>query len=692
MGQGETTRLSVPPIGRTVLWFATFVAIALVADDDALFATDEPVVGPAVAVALLWLASSTVSMLKLDVALIALASIGVSLAWGKGVWFPVVELVMAAPALLVVLGLRRWCPQMWGGGGRCAMRTMSEFGRFLALVVASTLLCTAVRTALGVLLVDGESWEPFLLRAGRTVAALVALGVFGLLLGGRLAERRDLGEPLFTVRPLEVVELLLVATYTALVLWQGFVLHPHVPSTFLLALGVVWVSVRFSPFVSAAAALVVGGAAAALTLQEHGPIAVVAELDGRGLMALVFMMVMMVTGMAVSLSRGQVVEAFTRLRRSEGALARRASELDLMLETLSDGVAIVEEGGRVVHSNTALRRLLTGPDGQGYDERRIMPAADYHLHHPDGRPLAEDDLPFLRALRGETVRAEEFHLRRPSVPGGRVLEISAIALPVEPGELPRAMATVRDVTTETAHRDALADFAGTVAHDLNNPLSVVSGWAESLDEEFRSNEQVPATTGAPMVAHIKAATDRMREFISDLLAHTVAKDQALQLERVPLRNVVKDLEDTWLGPGSTHFDIDTGDLPDVWADRALVTQLLDNLVGNAVKYVAPGTLPHVQVTAEESGGWATVRVCDNGIGIPEEQRQRIFETFQRAGRQDYHGHGLGLAICKRIVERHGGTITVTENPQRGGSCFVFTLPTTAEAFASRERGGAPVDD
>lgn len=682
MGQGETGRFSVPPIGRTALWLAAFVIFALGADDDDLFATGEPVVGPSVGIALLWLASTPRGRLKVDVAVLAAATVAVSLVWDSTPWFPLLELVMAATALLVALGLRRWCPEMWGGGGRSSMRTLPQFGRFLALVVVSAMLCGALRTALGVLLVEGESWEPFLLRIGRTVTSMVAIGLFGLLLGGRLAERRDHGVPLFSVKPLEVVEVALVAAYTALVLWQGFVEHPHVPSTFLLALGVVWVALRFSPLFSALVGLLVGSAAALFTLQDHGPIAVVEDMGARGVMAQVFVMVMMVTAMTVSLSRRQVADTVVRLRRSEDALEHRASELDLMLETLSDGVAIVEEGGRIVHSNTALRRLLTGPDDEGYDGRRVRPAAAYHLHHPDGRPMTDDEMPFTRAFRGETVRGEEYHLRLPSVPAGRVLEMSAIALPAEPGEVPRAMVTVRDVTAESAHRDALADFAGTVAHDLNNPLSVVSGWAESLDETFRESDQVPATTGAPMVSHILAATERMREFISDLLAHTVARDQSLQCERVPLRNVVKDLEDTRLGPGSTRQEVETGELPDVWADRALVIQLLDNLLGNAFKYVAPGSVPRVQVLAEESDGWATVRVCDNGIGIPEDQRQRIFEAFHRAGRQGYDGHGLGLAICKRIVERHGGRIWVTGNPEDQGSCFTFTLPTTAEAFAA----------
>jgi signal transduction histidine kinase len=113
-----------------------------------------------------------------------------------------------------------------------------------------------------------------------------------------------------------------------------------------------------------------------------------------------------------------------------------------------------------------------------------------------------------------------------------------------------------------------------------------------------------------------------------------------------------------------------------------VRQVLDNLIGNAVKYVAPGTPPEVHVESAPVGaGWLRVAVRDNGIGIDPAHRERVFESFQRATTDGYVGTGLGLAICKRIVERHGGHIDVEANPD-GGSIFSFTLPTTAAAFAT----------
>src|SRR6185436_15083712 len=115
-------------------------------------------------------------------------------------------------------------------------------------------------------------------------------------------------------------------------------------------------------------------------------------------------------------------------------------------------------------------------------------------------------------------------------------------------------------------------------------------------------------------------------------------------------------------------------LPPVQADPVLVRQLVDNLVGNAIKYTAPGVVPALRISATTTGGMVTVRIADNGIGIPEGQHDAIFGNFHRAHTTSaYLGTGLGLAICKRIVERHGGDIAAVDDPG-GGSCFIFSLP------------------
>jgi signal transduction histidine kinase len=112
-----------------------------------------------------------------------------------------------------------------------------------------------------------------------------------------------------------------------------------------------------------------------------------------------------------------------------------------------------------------------------------------------------------------------------------------------------------------------------------------------------------------------------------------------------------------------------------------VRVLLDNLIGNAVKYVAPGVRPRIEVRLlSEDDQWVRVGITDNGIGITPRQRDRIFDAFARVDQEGYQGTGLGLAICQRIVQRHGGTITVDGDKAGPGTVFSFTLPRTATAY------------
>ncbi len=366
-------------------------------------------------------------------------------------------------------------------------------------------------------------------------------------------------------------------------------------------------------------------------------------------------------------------------------LETRAAELNLVIDNLNDGLAIVEEGGTYTQANEALRMIFWGTPDAVDAEGEIQGPSEYHLFHADGRPLEDGEYPYQRALRGISVRDEEQHLRRPDSPV-QILNVSAFPLPEETGRKRRAVVVVRDVTLERSYQDGLASFAGTVAHDLNNPLSVIDGWAEAIQEDLAESEDPVAASAGSMVQHIRGGVEQMRGFISDLLAHAVARDQTLRCELVSLENMVKHIATQRDQPELRDGGIEHDNLPDVWADKLLVRQVLDNLIGNATKYVDAGVAPTIRVEASAGhDGWVEVRVIDNGIGIDPAQRERVFESFHRASKEGYAGTGLGLAICKRIVERHGGHIGVESNPT-GGSTFVFTLPSTASVFASATAG------
>jgi signal transduction histidine kinase len=683
VGWGETDGSNLPSGIRWVGWSAVFVFAMLLSRSLVVQPDDVSLIAPSSGLAVVWLASArNQTELIVDVVLMTVLTV-VILIYTSGTPIQVVlSVLFALQPLAVVYLLRRWVPHLWGGGGRRAMGTMADFGLVLLCMAGGLIAYSLLRTALGELLAPQETLGIALGRTTRAASAMATLGVGGLLLGGWLAQHHDEGRSPFS-RPTtsDVGHALGVAAVTIMIFEFGFVRHPENPTTFMLTLTIVWVAVRFSPIVTAAACLLTGAAGVWLTIARIGPIAAVDDPVTRAAISQVFVVVLMVLGMTISLSRRQVLSAVARLQESEATLAVRAEELDMVMAHLDDGVAIIEEGGRVVHANQALLTAFGSREAEPLERIAEPGERQGQAYHPDGRPLQDADNPLYRALAGEVVESEEIH-HTDEFGVFRVLECSAFQVPHAEGAPNRVMIVLRDITAASTYRESLVSFAGTVAHDLNNPLSVVDGWAEALEERLSASDETDASAAAPMVQHIRGGVAQMRGFITDLLAHAVARDQSLKCEPVSLTNLVKHIVTTRDRP-HRGGEIITGELVDVWADRVLVRQVLDNLIGNAFKYVGPDTVPCVEVEAQAlHDGMALVRVRDNGIGVSVPQREAIFEDFHRATAEGYQGTGLGLAICRRIVQRHGGTITVTDNPDGVGSCFEFTLPMTPDAFTA----------
>jgi signal transduction histidine kinase len=180
----------------------------------------------------------------------------------------------------------------------------------------------------------------------------------------------------------------------------------------------------------------------------------------------------------------------------------------------------------------------------------------------------------------------------------------------------------------------------------------------------------------------------MLTLVDELLAYTAAGDAALKLEPVDAERLALEVAAERLdGTGADRPSIDVGTLPLVTADANLVREVLDHLIGNAVRFVRHGTAARVTVGAsEQADGWWRIEVADRGIGVPEEHRERIFAPFHRSpAAEGYPGTGLGLAVCRRIVARHGGAIGVEANPG-GGSVFWFTVSATGVTLTADDLG------
>ncbi len=219
----------------------------------------------------------------------------------------------------------------------------------------------------------------------------------------------------------------------------------------------------------------------------------------------------------------------------------------------------------------------------------------------------------------------------------------------------------------------LENFAYVASHDLQEPLRMMGGYAQLIGRRYRDRLD---EDGREFLGYMAEGADRMKTMIDDLLDYSrVDRGEPVRGQvdiGLVLDAALANLAVTIAEAGAEV--VVPAPLPMVSGESALLIRLLQNLVGNAVKYRRPGISPRVWVTADQAeGGW-TVTVADNGIGIPAASRERIFLIFQRLHpRGSYPGTGIGLAICKKIVERHGGRIWVEDGPD-GGSAFRFTLP------------------
>ncbi|MFI5495131.1 ATP-binding protein [Actinoplanes sp. NPDC051859] len=676
-------------LGRTagfalLYLLATWLGRQTIMDDSNL-----SLVWPAAGVSAVWFLVQYSSRWRAcDVVALAVVAQAVNMATGASfalaALFGLANLVQA---WLFAYLFRRWLPHLWGGGGTEAMARVAELWRLLC----ASFLATAAGAMIGPTaswIVNGVySWPATAVWLTRNTVSIMLIGAAGLRLGHLLYRMRAaptvapgsrIRARIAALTRLQVLEYVAVLAISTLLYYIAFGVSHGLPLAFPLLGMTVWAALRLRTGFVVLHDLFFGSVAVLYTLNGDGPFANVDNNAGRALIAQAFVGMVAVVGLALALGRDERSRLLGDLRASERAAADQAATLGSIVDGMAEGLAVVDATGRLILRNPASARLLGGmvsTNGQ------LADTAYYGLFHPDGTPMTNDELPYHRALSTGVPHSLDLVVRNAQVPDGRVVHLTATRLPHLIDGQPCALTIFSDVTAERRHRDELATFAGVVAHDLLNPLATVEGWSDAVLVTLREAPEHPSIEDATDgVQRIRRAGVRMRNLINDLLAYTTARDAALAPADVSLSALVAEIAtaraDQAQSAGGPAPRFHVGDLPDVHADPVLIRQVLDNLISNAIKYVAPGVTPDLTISAADADDdYVEVRVCDNGIGIPAGQHARVFDNFHRAHRTaDYAGTGLGLGICRRIVERHGGTISAEPGPEGNGTCFVFTLP------------------
>ena len=224
---------------------------------------------------------------------------------------------------------------------------------------------------------------------------------------------------------------------------------------------------------------------------------------------------------------------------------------------------------------------------------------------------------------------------------------------------------------ERSNRE-LEQFAYVASHDLQEPLRMVASYTQLLARRYQGKLDADADE---FIGFAVDGARRMQELINDLLTYSRVGSRALELRAVEAnRTVDRAIGDLGEAIRDSGASVTRDDLPTVRADATQLEQLFQNLIANGIKFRRPEVPPDLHVSATRARAAWSFAVHDNGIGIEAQYLDRIFVLFQRLhSRAQYPGTGIGLAICKKIVERHGGTMSVQSRPGQG-TTFEFTLP------------------
>ncbi len=295
-----------------------------------------------------------------------------------------------------------------------------------------------------------------------------------------------------------------------------------------------------------------------------------------------------------------------------------------------------------------------------------------------GEPVDPEEWTMTQVLRGESVMDPNVYEISTFDGNSRIIMEHGEPVRDADGDVSRAIVTLTDITERKEYErklkesnERLEQFAYAASHDLQEPLRMITSYLGLLERRYGDELDEDAEE---FIAFAVDGADRMRAMIDGLLDYARVDTKGEPFEPVELDGVLEETLDTLrMKIDESGAEIAAESLPCVRGDEAQLRQLFQNLLSNAIEYSGDEP-PQIRVEAEPAGETWTVAVRDEGIGIDADEQDRVFDVFERLhGHEEHPGTGIGLALCERIVERHGGEIRVESEPDEGAT-FAFTLP------------------
>ena len=353
----------------------------------------------------------------------------------------------------------------------------------------------------------------------------------------------------------------------------------------------------------------------------------------------------------------------------------RARAFVALADAIPDGVIVLDTGSQIQYANAAVERILGYSPAElvGNSKLTIIPE---HLReaHIEGlqRYLESGE----RNIDWDYVELPGQHADGREVPLG--ISLGQFTL----GGEPYFVGLFRDISQRKAREQALEEsnerleqFAYAASHDMQEPLRMVSSYLQLIEQRYTDDLD---DEGKEFLEYAIGGADRMRAMIEGLLEYSRVETRGRPFEPVDLEAVLAEAtENLQVRIEDTNAEIESDPLPHVTGDADQLRQVFQNLLSNAIEYSGDEP-PRIHIDAERERETWVVSVRDEGIGIPPDAQEDIFDVFERLhSRQEYEGTGIGLALCQRIVERHGGELWVASTPGEG-TTFSFTVPASNE--------------
>jgi PAS domain S-box-containing protein len=368
------------------------------------------------------------------------------------------------------------------------------------------------------------------------------------------------------------------------------------------------------------------------------------------------------------------LNAVAEVEKREKEIAQREAWFRSIFDNVPVGIALLDERHRAFKFNRYFEQMT------GFEESFLLEKGMEQLTHPDDTLFGDDYQAFINSPEPHSLE------QRIQTKKGTILWVRVSLSKMELDDKPYTIAMFNDITLEKnaniqlresarqlkSHNDALEEFSYVISHDLQEPLRMITSFTQIIQKRYI--DKIPDPQAKHDFAFVIDGTKRMSKLIIAMLEYSRWSAKKLPVENVDTRAVLAiTLQTLTFALSSSHAEVKTGNLPIINTNGLMLGQIFQNLIGNAIRYKHPDRTPLIDIKIDEKPDFILFSFKDNGVGFEDKYKERIFGIFQRLDADKTSGTGMGLAICKRTIERQGGSIWA-ESALDIGSTFYFTLP------------------